>query len=126
MRKRADEQWDFFVYGKDGLPAAQTNTPPRPLKSPVQCVGCHFGDKLFEPAESFPARARPGPHGPRQIYVDEDLRDPVVVRYFDEHRKRSDTILGLYTTLFVSRLRNQQKAGSLTAEDAALLESIDL
>src|SRR5690606_7846790 len=55
MRKRADEQWDFFVYGKDGLPATQTNTPPRPLKSPVQCVGCHFGDKLFEPAESYPA-----------------------------------------------------------------------
>jgi len=121
MRKRADSFWDFVVYGANDTLAQGTTTPPKELKSPTQCVGCHFGSKLFEPEKSFPARARPGPHGPRELYVDETLRDAPVVRYFDEHRKRSDTILGLYTTLFVADLRRQQRSGIISERDAALL-----
>lgn len=122
MRKRADGFWDFAVYGANDSLAQKTTTTPKELESPVQCVGCHFGSKLFEPEKSFPARARPGPHGPRELYVDETLRDTPVVRYFDEHRKRSDTILGLYTTLFVADLRRQQRRGIISERDAALLD----
>ena len=89
-------------------------------------MGCHFGDKLFEPEKSFPMRAEPGPHGPRQVYVEEDLRDEEIVRRFDEHRRRSDTVLGLYTTLFVSSLRAERRAGTLDESDAVLLDSLDL
>lgn len=126
MRKRTDGYWDYFVYGADGSPAAGTDTPPRALRAPVECVGCHHGDKVFEPEASFPAPARPGPHGPRQVYVEDALRDEEVVRFFDEHRRRSDTVLGLYGTLFVSRLRAERRAGRLNAADAALLESLQL
>lgn len=126
MRKREDGFWDYFVYGADGSLAEGTTTPPRELASPVQCVGCHFGDRLFEPEKSFPARARPGPHGPRQVYVDEELRDAEVVRFFDEHRRRSDTVLGLYTTLYVSKLRAERREGRLSETDAALLDSLPL
>jgi hypothetical protein len=126
MRKRPDGFWDYFVYDEDGLPARGTATPPRELSVPVQCVGCHYGDKVFEPEASFPARARPGPHGPRQLYVEDAYRDVEVVRYFDEHRRRSDTVLGLYGTLFVSKLRAERNAGGLDEADADLLDALEL
>ncbi|HUF09848.1 MAG TPA: hypothetical protein VMO47_11035, partial [Rhodothermales bacterium] len=125
MTKRPDGFWDFAVYGQDGGIAATTSTPPKELKSPTQCVGCHFGSKQFEPERSFPAHASPGPHGPRQIYVDDELRDLETVKYFDEHRKRSDTVLGLYGTLFVARLRAEGEPGRLSAEDVQLLERLE-
>lgn len=126
MLKRADGFWDYVTYSPDGTLAPATQPRPRPLKTPTQCVGCHFGSKLFEPERSFPAEAPPGPHGPRALYVDDALRDAEVVRFFDEHRKRSDHVLGLYNTLFVAQLRAQQQAGTLPPEDAALLEALGL
>ncbi|HMB94276.1 MAG TPA: hypothetical protein VKP65_25725 [Rhodothermales bacterium] len=126
MRKRADGFWDYFTYGQDGALASQTQALPRSLKTPTQCVGCHFGSKQFEPERSFPAEAPPGPHGPRALYVGDDLRDREVVAFFDEHRKRSDTILGLYNTLFVAQLRAERRAGSLSEADAALLDQLGL
>jgi hypothetical protein len=126
MRKRPDGFWDFAVYGRGGRLTEKTVTPPRALKAPIQCVGCHFGSKQFEPERSFPAPASPGPHGPRQIYVDDDLRDIEAVKYFDEHRKRSDIVLGLYSTLLVARLRADLEGGRLSAEDVELLDRLDL
>ena len=126
MRKRGDGFWDFFTYGPDGTLAARTQALPRALKTPTQCVGCHFGAKLFEPERSFPAAASPGPHGPRAFYVDEALRDREVVVFFDEHRKRSDTVLGIYNTLFVARLRADRRAGRLSDDDGRLLERLGL
>ncbi len=105
MHKRADGLWDFFVYGPDGALATQTNTPPRALRAPVQCVGCHFGNRGFEPEASFPAAAPDGPHGPRALYVPDAWRDADLVAFFNEHRKRSDHVLGLYNTLYVARAR---------------------
>lgn len=124
MRKREDGFWDFGVYGRTDSLALGTSTPPKELESPLQCVGCHFGSKLFEPEKSFPAEISPGPHGPRHLYVRESLRDADVVRFFDEHRKRSDTILGLYSTLFVADLRQQQREGMISDEDEALLDGL--
>lgn len=126
MRKRSDGFWDFFTYGPDSTLAAQTQALPRALKTPTQCVGCHFGAKLFEPERSFPAAASPGPHGPRAFYIDEALRDREVVVFFDEHRKRSDTVLGIYNTLFVARLRADRRAGHLDEDDGRLLETLGL
>ena len=126
MRKRPDGFWDFFAYDREGLLARETSTPPRALRSPVQCVGCHFGNKAFEPEKSFPAPAPPGPHGPRGVYVPDAFRDAEVTRRLDEHRRRADTVLGLYGSLFASKLRTQRQAGTLPAEDAALLDALDL
>lgn len=126
MQKRTDGFWDYMTYGGDGTLARSTTTEPRQLKTPTQCAGCHFGDKQFEPERSFPGEARPGPHGPRAIYVDESLRDLEVTTYFDEHRKRSDYVLGLYNTLFVAQLRADRRAGQISAEDAALLDTLGL
>ena len=126
MRKRADGFWDFFTYGPDGALALHTQALPRSLKTPTQCVGCHFGVKLFEPERSFPGTAPPGPHGPRAFYVDDALRDRDVVVFFNEHSKRSDTILGIYNTLFVARLRADRRTGRLSDDDARLLENLGL
>lgn len=126
MRKRTDGFWDFMVYGANDTLASSTATPPKELRSPIQCVGCHFGNKLFEPERSFPAMAEPGPHGPRRVYVPDSLRDERVVRFFDEHRKRSDTILGLYGTLFVAKLQALNREGDLSEERQALLQSLNL
>ena len=126
MIKRGDGYWDFVTYDTSGTLASSTATPPKALDSPTQCVGCHFGSKLFEPEASFPAEARPGPHGPRAIHVDPLLRDAEVTRYFNEHARRSDTVLGLYATLFIARLRADRRSGELAPEDAALLDALRL
>lgn len=126
MWKRADDFWDFAVYDADGQWAEATTTPPRPLKSPTQCVGCHFGSRAFEPEKSFPGEARPGPHGPRTLHIPDAWRHADLVAFFDEHRKRSDTILGLYNTLFTAQLLTDRAAGRLGPEDTALLEALGL
>lgn len=126
MRKRGDGFWDFFTYGTDGALTTRTRPSPRSLKTPTQCVGCHFGAKLFEPERSFPGEAPPGPHGPRALYVEERFRDRDVVVFFDEHRKRSDTVLGIYNTLFVAGLRADRREGRLSDEDVRLLTGLGL
>ncbi len=126
IRKRPDGEWDFFAYDATGKLTDRTHTPPRSLKIPVQCVGCHLGSRLFEPEKSFPKPAPPGPHGPRAIYVDKDMKNPQVVRFFQEHAKRSDTVLGIYNTLFVSKLLVLRAKGELRPEDQKLLEKLGL
>ncbi|HYE57649.1 MAG TPA: hypothetical protein VD948_04050 [Rhodothermales bacterium] len=124
MRKRADGAWDFFVYDAQGRLATTTNGAPRPLRAPTQCVGCHFGQRLFEPEKSFPGEATPGPDGPRALYTEH--RDAAVVQALDEHRRRADHVLGLYGTLYATRLKAARAAGTLAPEDAALLDSLGM
>jgi hypothetical protein len=126
MKKRGDGHWDYAVYDSAGVLAPSTTTPPKPLKVPTQCAGCHLGTRLYEPEKSFPAPARPGPAGPRKIHWSRPLPSPDLVGYFDEHRKRSDGILGIYGTLFISELKARQSTDSLNAEDLRLLELLGL
>lgn len=127
MLKRTDGFWDFIVYDGAGKLTTTTEARPQALKSPTQCVGCHFGKKKFEPEKSFPNPAPPSPHGElRKIH---DTAYPVpasVVALFKEHDKRSDTILGLYTTFFVAELMQQRTQGTLAPEDAARLAQLGL
>jgi hypothetical protein len=88
---------------------------------PTKCVGCHFGTRLFEPEKSFPVAARPGPDGPRGITVQNALPTPSMVGQLDEHRKRSDQILGLYGTLLLNRLTIMGASSELSEDQAAVL-----
>lgn len=122
MKKRADGMWDYFVYDEQGALATTTTTPPRPLAVPTRCVGCHFGDKKFEPERSYPAPASPGPHGPRGIYLPANPYDEVLVQTLDEHAKRSDTVLGLYATRYLGELL--VKGEARTPAEQVLLDAI--
>lgn len=126
MIRRADGFWDFATYGADGELAEETLALPKALSTPRQCLGCHLGAKAFEPERSFPGQARAGPDGPRAYFVDEALRDEEVTRYFEEHRRRSDTVLGVYATLYAAQLRARRRAGTLAPEDSALLGDLGL
>ncbi len=126
MRKRADGHWDYAVYDSTGHLAQTTQTPPKPLTVPTQCVGCHLGSRLYEPEKSFPAAAPPGPAGPRSIHWPGEMPDADLVRFFDEHRKRSDGILGLYATMFVTHLRQERAAGTISEEHSRLLDTLGL
>lgn len=126
MRKRSDGFWDFFAYGADGLLVGTINQIRKDLAVPTQCVGCHFGSRLFEPEKSFPRLAANGPDGPRRLYVDEDLMDDDVIRLLDEHRRRSDRVLGLYGSLFLSRLRMDRQKGDISEQDNRILEAMGL
>jgi hypothetical protein len=121
MRKRGDGYWDFFAYGADGGLTSQLKKEPRNLDVPTKCVGCHFGTRLFEPEKSFPATPRPGPDGPRGITVEDALPDASMVGRLDEHRKRSDQILGLYATLLLNRLTIRREANELSEDQLAIL-----
>ena len=105
MVKREDGLWDYFAYGADGRWTETIENEPNDLNVPTQCVGCHFGSRQFEPERSFPAEARPGPSGPRLVHVEPGLRTTGIAERIQEHLRRSDTILGLYATLYLSRLR---------------------
>lgn len=123
MIRRTDGFWDFVTYDEEGRLTTRTLAIPRSLASPTQCVGCHFGSKQFEPERSFPGHSAPGPDGPRAYYLDDAARDEVVTARFDEHRKRSDTVLGIYITAYVSQLRAKRPR---TEEDAWLLQQLGL
>ena len=129
-RRRADGFWDFAVYDANGRLASGTTTAPRPLRAPVQCVGCHLGKRRFEPEKSFPRDAPDGPFGPRAIYVDEATHATVdqhdLVSRFDEHARRDDGVLGLYVTLYTARLLKNREEGRVSAEEADLLAQLEL
>lgn len=123
MRKRADGFWDFFVYDEAGALADSTTTEPRPLEAPIQCAGCHFGTRTFEPEKSFPASAPDGPDGPRVVKSATPGVTAALVAYFDEHRRRSDTVLGIYATVYIGSLIDLEQRGMLDLEGRRLLES---
>jgi hypothetical protein len=125
-RRRADGFWDFAVYNADGALAPATTTEPKPLRAPMQCTGCHLGQKRFEPERSFPGHAADGPNGPRAVYVPDAWRRPEAVTRFDEHARRDDGVLGLYATIYTGRLLAERDAGRLAPADAALLDRLGL
>lgn len=122
MRKRADGHWDFWVYDESGLLTDRVRKEPRDLIVPTRCTGCHFGDRAFEPERSFPGAARPGPAGPRGIDVPSAWRHSDLTAMLDEHARRSDTVLGLYATLYLA----QAAAGQGDAAAEALLRSFGI
>jgi len=126
MQKRTDGYWDFFVFDSNGQLAAETATPPKNLVVPTQCAGCHLGSRLYDPEKSFPGTARPGPDGPRRIHVGDRQKNSKALRFLDEHRKRSDGILGLYGTIYLANLLADRGDGTINAEDAALLNKLGL
>ncbi len=121
MWKRQSDTWDYVSYDGDGHLTDRIFKEPDPLQSPIQCLGCHRGNRAFEPERSFPAPADPGPNGARYIDVDNDARDAVVTSVMNEHMRRSDTILGLYATIFLSRVRVRVLSGRGSASDSLLL-----
>ncbi len=124
MKKRGDNFWDFYVYDAQGNLAPATSTKPRALTVPTRCVGCHFGEKKFEPENSYPLPAPPGPGGPRGIYTESSERDTVLVKLLNEHNKRSDTVLGVYGTIYLGQLQRDAKAGKAIDEaDRRILEA---
>ncbi len=125
-RRRHDGFWDFAVYDLNGDLTSHTATGPRPLRAPVQCVGCHLGRRTFDPEKSFPAEASDGPFGPRALYVSDNLRNAEITAHFNEHAKRSDGVLGLYATLYTAQLVADRDAGILSEEDRTLLEGLGL
>ena len=124
--RRADGYWDFAVYDASGALAPATATDPRPLRVPTQCTGCHLGQKLYEPEKSWPGEARDGPFGPRAYHVPEMWRNPEVAALFNEHANRDDGVLGLYGTLYASKLVADRAAGALQPGDDELLDALGL
>ncbi len=125
-QRRADGFWDFMVYDGEGNLAGRTQPAPRALNAPTQCVGCHLGQRAFEPEASFPAQAPDGAHGPQVLYVPDAWRDSDLVARFDEHLRRDDHVLGLYATFYAAHLRTLRQANALDAEGQQLLVDLDL
>ena len=124
MYKRPDGYWEFGTYDRAGQRKAATYANPRALATPRQCVGCHLGTRQFEPEKSFPAPAPAGPEGVRHWYT--SARDPVITQLFSEHERRSDTVLGLYATVYVTDLLQARQSGIIGNEEARLLTELGL
>ncbi|HEX8299544.1 MAG TPA: hypothetical protein VF594_10340 [Rubricoccaceae bacterium] len=125
-RRRADGFWDFAVYDAQGRITSETATPPRPLRSPTQCTGCHLGQRLFEPERSYPATPTDGEDGPRRYVVPDAWRSTEATARLQEHARREDGVLGLYATVYTGRLMAERNAGEASPADLALLERLGL
>lgn len=124
-RSRSDGFWDFFIYDAEGNLTTSTATEPRSLHAPTQCTGCHLGQKLYAPESSFPSRASDGPFGPRAYFVPESWRNAEVATRFEEHARRSGDVLGIYGTLYVSKLLAEREAGEvLSVRDRDILRHL--
>ena len=126
MLKRRDGFWDYFAYGKDGSLISTIKKEPDPMLVPTQCVGCHFGDRLFEPERSFPSKPRPGPNGERTLFVPEQFRSAELAATLAEHAKRSDHVLGIYGTLYLSGLVQKTRAGNADEKERLLIQRLGL
>ena len=124
MIKRPDGFWDFVTYDSTGHLASETLPNPRAFATPVQCAGCHLGRKAFEPERSWPFDAPKAPEGTRKWYT--GSRDKEVADFFREHALRSDMVLGLYVTTYVSDLRMQRESDTLDSDAKALLDYLGL
>ena len=124
MVRRSDGFWDFATYDSAGALASHTLPNDRALATPTECAGCHFGKKGFEPELSWPLEPTQTPDGIRKWYT--GSRDIEVAEFFSEHLRRSDTLLGLYATTYVSDLRERRRAGTLDSSATALLNHLGL
>lgn len=124
MVRRSNGFWDFVTYDSTGTLASHTLPNDRALATPTQCAGCHFGKKGFEPEQSWPLEPAKAPGDIRKWYT--GPRDIEVAEFFSEHLRRSDTLLGLYATTYVSNLRARRGAGTLDSSAIALLNHLGL
>ena len=124
MVKRSDGFWDFVTYDSTGYLTSETRANPRTLATPAQCAGCHLGKKAFEPEQSWPIDAPPAPEGIRKWYS--GARDIEVAEFFREHALRSDMVLGIYATAYVSDLRMQRGSGMPDSSAMTLLDYLGL
>ncbi|MDA1027913.1 MAG: hypothetical protein O3B41_02520 [Bacteroidetes bacterium] len=126
MIKRWDGYWDYIAYGKNGQLALSVAKSEDPLLVPTQCIGCHYGNRAFEPERSFPRDARPGPSGERAVYVPEFWKNQSLTSSINEHVKRSDHVLGLYATLFLAEIITRSKKGEATAAELKLIDQLGI
>jgi len=122
MRKVSLENWVYWVYDGEGELNGKTVTEPRQLNSPTQCIGCHMGQKAFEPEASFPEKLEEKEKRRRQIYVSDEIRKSSPVDVFDEHMKRDDSVLGLYASIYLGQLISQD-SDSLSVKERRILTS---
>lgn len=123
MLRRPDGFWTFGAYGADGARVDRIEGDPDALRVPADCFGCHYGTRQFEPERSFPGLARPGPHGERAVDVPMSWRNAEVTALLQEHARRSDGLLGLYGTLYLSRLLETDAGGD--SLEVALRSALD-
>lgn len=120
-KRRSDGFWDFGVYDSSGRNVRHSSSPPTPYAAPVQCVGCHLGNMLYEPEESF-IIGREGKTEGEYLVLGNHPRNPKIVELLDEHARRSDHVLGVYGTVYLTeildlppsrRTETQEKIASL-------------
>ncbi|MEX1275031.1 MAG: hypothetical protein WEE20_03815, partial [Bacteroidota bacterium] len=104
-KRRSDGFWDFGVYDSSGRSVRHSSSPPTSYSAPVQCVGCHLGTMLYEPEESFMI-GREGKTEGEYLVLEDRLRNPKIVELLDEHTRRSDHVLGVYGTIYLTEILN--------------------
>jgi hypothetical protein len=104
-KRRSDGFWDFGVYDSSGRNVRHSSSPPTSYSAPVQCVGCHLGTMLYEPEESF-IIGREGKTEGEYLVLEDRLRNPKLVELLDEHTRRSDHVLGVYGTVYLTEILN--------------------
>lgn len=104
-KRRRDGFWDFGIYDSAGWRVHQTSSPPTSYSAPVQCMGCHLGSMPYEPEDSF-ITGEVGKTEGEFLVLRSGMRNENVVMLLDEHNRRSDRVLGVYGTVYLTSILN--------------------
>jgi len=110
---------DRFIQ-RDNQP--QFGSQPIVRNVPRSCLGCHVsqGESFHEPMMGFPVEK-----GLRRVLVDERYRDLEIVGMFLEGYYRAGRqVYGPYASIWLTKLREDAKAGTLTAEDRGAYDAL--
>lgn len=68
----------------------------------------------------------PEPRGVRALYVGDESRNSNIASALSEHARRSDSILGLYVTLFLSEMSTRSQKGGASTRELELLSRLGI
>lgn len=120
----AGELPTFLVFDHDGKP---TNVFIRPVGDPngrranvpQACINCHARPRGFHPTFSFPNEETE-----HKMLMPVEWRDARAVAYFQESKRRGETLFGPYGGILIGMLRSEAAAGTLSEDDEVLWEMI--
>ncbi len=120
----AGEMPTFLVFDHNGLP---TNVFIRPVGDPNgrranvprACINCHSRRRGFHPTYSFPNEKTE-----HKMLMPVEWRDARAVAYFQESKRRGETLFGPYGAILIGKLSSEAAAGTLSEEDEVLWEAI--
>jgi len=120
LRVRGDREPEFLQFDQDGRLDQTFREAPNLSLVPQACARCHLDRQyLSPPMADFPLERTV-----RRVELNPRYRSQRIVLRFREYYHRGGDVFGPYGAIWLTKLREDQRAGTLTEEDAAALAAL--